>query len=209
MAQRRDRSLRESLERPLLLGAGFGTFGVFGLAERIDRFGREERAAPADAIVVLGAQVWEGGIASPALRARAEKGATLYRRGIAPLVILSGGIRSGPPPSEAEVARAIVVKEGVPESACLLEERSRTTEENAAFTVALMKERGLTTLVVVSDPFHLLRARQHFRKQGVEVLTSPASMERRELSPMAYRQWLYREAFALLGSPVLLLTKAP
>src|SRR3954470_7529970 len=126
-----DRNARAKLMKKLvILVAGLFTAGVFGLAFIVHRFGQVERARKSDAIVVLGARVLRGGVPSGALRARVEKAVELYLQGYAPKIIFSGGVGHNAP-SEAQVARELAVSLGVPESACVLEEQSHSTEENA------------------------------------------------------------------------------
>lgn len=191
----------------LLLCAGVLTGGVFGLAWWVDRFGRRERVTDADALVVLGARVLPGGVPSGALVARVEQAVALYHQGVAPWLLLSGGVGAHPP-SEARVMRELAVAAGVPASACVLEEDSLSTEANAWFSARVLRERGARRVVVVSDPYHLLRARQCFRREGLEVATSPASIAGRMRAwDRAY--WTVREAFALLLHPRLLWARAP
>ncbi|RKH84563.1 YdcF family protein [Corallococcus sp. AB045] len=193
--------------RVLLLCAGVLTGGVFGLAWWVDRFGRRERVTDADALVVLGARVLPGGVPSGALVARVEQAVALYRRGVAPWLLLSGGVGTHSP-SEARVMRELAVAAGVPASACVLEEDSHSTQANARFSARVLRERGARRVVVVSDPYHLLRARQCFRREGLEVATSPAPIAGRMRAwDRAY--WTVREAFALLLHPRLLWARAP
>ncbi|MBV8654339.1 MAG: YdcF family protein, partial [Alphaproteobacteria bacterium] len=65
--------------------------------------------------------------------------------------------------------REIALAGGVPERAILLEPRSRNTFENAVETAQLMRSKGLKTLVLVSDRYHLPRARLLFRRAGLIV----------------------------------------
>nr|WP_225937067.1 YdcF family protein [Myxococcus sp. RHSTA-1-4] len=192
----------------MLVAGGALTFGVFGLAWVVDRFGQRERAEAADAVVVLGARVLPGGVPSGALRARTEKAVELYQRGLAPRLVFSGGVGVNPP-SEARVMLALATRLGVPEAACTLEEESHSTEENARLAVKLLRGLGARRVVVVSDPYHLLRARQYFRLNGLDVATSPALETERNLSPVDRFYWTVREAIALLLHPRVLLARAP
>jgi uncharacterized SAM-binding protein YcdF (DUF218 family) len=197
------------LLRLLLVLAGALTCGVFGLAWVVDRFGQRERlAGPVDALVVLGARVLPGGVPSGALEARTEQAVALYQRGLAARLVFSGGVGVNPP-SEARVARALAVRLGVPEAACVLEEQSHSTEQNARFSAELLRALGARRVAVVSDPYHLLRARQYFRLQGFEVDTSPALLTERNLQPLERFYWTVREAIALLLHPRVLLARAP
>src|SRR5690348_15399951 len=106
--------------RWLLLALGVLTCGVLGLAFAVDRFGQKDRARRAQAIVVLGARVLEGGTPSGALQARAERAAELYHQGLAPLVVFSGGVGRYPP-AEALAARDLALSLGIPPAACAVE----------------------------------------------------------------------------------------
>ncbi len=165
-------------------------------ALHIDTFGTTDTARPAGAIVVLGARVQADGTASATLRARAAQGAALYQRGLAPLVVFSGGIGVHPP-SEASVAAKVAQSLGVPKASCVLEENSHSTRENARFTAVLLRARGISEVIVVSDPYHLRRARWLFEHEGLTVSTSPALEAERHRSPSLRTMWAVRELFSL------------
>ncbi|HZI09449.1 MAG TPA: YdcF family protein [Myxococcus sp.] len=194
--------------RLLIVVAGVLTCGVCGLAWVVDRFGQRERATPADVVVVLGARVLPGGEPSGALWARTEKAVELYRQGVAPRLVFSGGVGTHPP-SEARVMLRLATELGVPAEACVLEEESHSTSDNARLTAGLLRGLGARRVVVVSDPYHLLRARQYFRLHGFEVATSPALETERNLNAVDRVYWTVREAFTLLLNPRLLLARAP
>ncbi len=143
---------------------------ALGFALWIDRFARAlpppEKAA---AVVVLGAKVAPDGSPSPALERRVEAAAALFQQRLAPLVIFTGGA-FGAQPSEARVAQRLALELGVPAAACLLEEESHTTAENARFTAPLLRARGIQQVLLVSDGYHLARARMLFRREGIAVL---------------------------------------
>jgi uncharacterized SAM-binding protein YcdF (DUF218 family) len=91
----------------------------------------------------------------------------MYRKGVAPLLVLSGGGR-GPIP-EAAVMREVALRAQVPEAALLCEAESRNTAENALHSAWLLRDRGLDRVMLVSDRAHLLRARLLFRLAGLTV----------------------------------------
>ncbi|WP_256559660.1 YdcF family protein [Myxococcus dinghuensis] len=196
------------LQRVLLVSAGVLTCGVFGLAFVVDRFGQRERVASADAVVVLGARVLEGGVPSATLRARTEKAVALYHQGVAPRLVFSGGVGVHAP-SEASVMLTLATRLGVPAEACALEEDSHSTEDNARLSARVLRTLGARRVVVVSDPYHLLRARQYFRLNGFEVATSPTLLAERNLDAVDRVYWTVREAVALLLHPRVLLARAP
>jgi uncharacterized SAM-binding protein YcdF (DUF218 family) len=162
----------------------------------------------APVIIVLGARVQEGGRPGAALRSRVERAVELYRAGAAPLLLFTGGALAHAP-SEASVARALAVELGVPEKACLVEEESRSTSENARHSARLLRERGITEAVIVSSPFHLYRARQSFRREGIDALPVAAPIEGRDFTVWSRAWWTTREVVALLRRPSLFFTRRP
>jgi uncharacterized SAM-binding protein YcdF (DUF218 family) len=169
---------------------------LLALAVRVHLFARAAHEAPrAEAIVVLGAKLFEGGRPSPAFEGRIERAAELFAAGAAPLVLFSGGGT----PSEASAGRAYAHTLGVAESACVVEEQSSNTFENARFSATLLEARGIRRVVVVTDGFHLLRAVRLFRLHGLEPI--PAASRRR----LTTRTWLLatlKEALAYLRVPL-------
>ena len=140
----------------------------------------EPKGTAPQVIVVLGARVRPDGRASAALERRMRVAISLYRAGLAPLLVLSGGGRQAVP--EAEVMRELALAAGVPESALLLESRSLTTLENATETARLLAPSGRTTIALVTDGYHALRARLLFRMAGLRVVavhTAPVPLQPR------------------------------
>lgn len=133
---------------------------------------RRDNARPADAIVVLGAAQYVGR-PSPVLRARLDHGVALWRKGLAPRLVLTGGMGEGDTTSEAAVSARYARKQGVPDSALVLETEGRTTRESLAAAAAFMKVRGGRRVILVSDPFHMLRLEMLARNYGLEPYTSP------------------------------------
>ncbi len=135
-------------------------------------WGSRDRAKPSDAIVVLGAaQYW--GKPSPVLRARLDHAISLWRRGVAPRVVLTGGVGIGDTTSEAAVSRKYVLSQGVPDSAILLETTGRTTRESLRSVATMLQSGGKRRVVLVSDPFHMLRLDILARRFGLVPYTSP------------------------------------
>jgi uncharacterized SAM-binding protein YcdF (DUF218 family) len=135
------------------------------------RAARRDDAQAADAIVVLGAAQYVGR-PSPVLQARLDHAVALWRRGLAPRLVLTGGTGVGDTTSEAAVSRRYVMRRGVPDSAIVLENRGRTTSESMR-AVADMLGATRGRVVLVSDPFHSLRLGIIGRRLGLEPYTSP------------------------------------
>lgn len=135
-------------------------------------FASHDDATGADAIVVMGAAQYLGK-PSPVLKARLDHGVELHRRGLAPLLVLTGGTAEGDTASEAAVSRAYVMRAGVADSALLLENDGRTTRESMRAVARLLRARGQASVIIVSDPFHVFRAALLARRHGLTAVTSP------------------------------------
>lgn len=135
-------------------------------------WGKRDAAAPADAIVVLGAAQYQGR-PSPVLRSRLDHAFSLWKREIAPLVILTGGQGKGDTTSEAEVGREYLRKKGVPEKSMLVETKGRSTDESLDGVARLMHAAKLDDAIMVSDPFHMLRLQILSWQHGLHVSSSP------------------------------------
>lgn len=138
-----------------------------------------DRDAQADAIVVLGCRLLPGGVPSGSLRARANAGADLFHAGGAPVIVTTGSSHEQPP-GEAVVAAALLRERGVPDDAIRLEEKSRNTEGNFAFSVSLCPG---PRIYVVTEPFHMARALLIARTYGFDPLPYPV------VSPAWGRPW--------------------
>jgi uncharacterized SAM-binding protein YcdF (DUF218 family) len=133
---------------------------------------RRDDARSADAIVVLGAAQYDGH-PSPVLRARLDHALSLWGRHLAPRLVFTGGMGDGDTTSEAAVGRRYAVKHGVPDSAILMETRGRTTAESMQRVAALMDTIPRREVILVSDPFHMLRLAILARRFGLLPRTSP------------------------------------
>jgi uncharacterized SAM-binding protein YcdF (DUF218 family) len=142
----------------------------------IDRQGRMDQARPADAIVVLGAQVLPDGQAGPDLEARTAHAVGLYQAGLAPRIICTGGVK-GERSSAAAVAGNLANSLGVPREAIFLADGSWKTQEDAVQTEAVMAQHGWQTAIVVSHPLHVYRARLFFEREGIITYTSPTTTD--------------------------------
>jgi uncharacterized SAM-binding protein YcdF (DUF218 family) len=150
----------------------------------------------ADMIIVLGAGVDPNGTAGFALTRRTRLGAELYAQGSAPLVMCTGAIPYNRPVSEASACREVLLTNGVPTDAILLEERSRSTEENALYAKEILTQNNLNSAIVVTDSFHAFRSRFLFEAMGINVsmaVVPPNSIR----NPVTYLMSLMRESVAL------------
>lgn len=139
--------------------------------------GRDHEADPADVIVVLGAAQYDGR-PSPQLGARLDHAVTLYARGDAPFLMVTGGNQPGDRFTEAEAGRRYLEERGVPASAILSEDVGRTTFESLQSAAIQLESDGLTNVVLVTDPFHSLRSRLIAEEVGLsaDVASTPTSV---------------------------------
>jgi uncharacterized SAM-binding protein YcdF (DUF218 family) len=135
-------------------------------------WGARDHAREADAIVVLGAAQYVGR-PSPVLKARLDHAVGLWSRGLAPLLIVTGGMGAGDTTSEGAVSRQYALKRGVPDSAILVEREGRTTRESLRAVAAIMRGRELDRAILVSDSFHMLRLSIVAEGLGLTAYTSP------------------------------------
>lgn len=132
---------------------------------------RRDTKRPAHAIVVLGAAQYDGK-PSPVLKARVDHAVQLWRQGLAPIVVMTGGRGEGDTTSEAAVERRYAISKGVPPSAILVEGASRSTSETLR-NVASMLTADRREVILVSDPFHMFRLALLARRYGLRPRTSP------------------------------------
>jgi uncharacterized SAM-binding protein YcdF (DUF218 family) len=132
---------------------------------------RQDHARVVPAILVLGAAQYNGK-PSPVLKARLDHAAQLYVDSIAPIIVLTGGVATGDKTSEAEVAAEYLAR-SVPAPALVVLPSGRTTDESIAAAAEWCRGYGITEVVVVSDPFHMLRVRLEARRHGLTAYTSP------------------------------------
>ncbi|MDA8354448.1 MAG: YdcF family protein [Firmicutes bacterium] len=175
-----------------------GSFWLWGSVSAYRN--RETPSIQREGAIILGASL-SGNRASPALIERMEHGLSLYRKGITPLLILSGGSPRGKQVSEAEVMQDYLQARGVPKSALLLEPHSSNTAENLSHTRDIVKARGIGTVYLVTHDYHMFRALRCARDVGLSVV--PAPVHSRTLW-MPYHKC--RECLALIK--YLLMTKA-
>jgi uncharacterized SAM-binding protein YcdF (DUF218 family) len=158
----------------LLLLAGVGAFllflGVSGF--RIVRAAGEAPIHQADAIVVFGAAEYAGR-PSPVYRARLDHGFDLFRRGLAPVVITTGGAAQDPDFSEGGVGRDYLSRRGIPEQSLIAETQSSDTAQSAGRVANIMRANGMHTCIAVSDAYHVFRIRALLEHEGVQAEVAP------------------------------------
>jgi uncharacterized SAM-binding protein YcdF (DUF218 family) len=133
---------------------------------------RRDDARPSQAIIVLGAAQYNGR-PSPVLAARLDHAIDLYRRHIAPVIVVTGGRQPGDRFTEATAGADYLHVHGVPDRAILRETTGRTSWESLEAAARFLKSRHLLKVVLVSDPYHSARIEGIAQEVGLDAVTSP------------------------------------
>jgi uncharacterized SAM-binding protein YcdF (DUF218 family) len=162
--------------RRLLIVAGT-IFGV-GLVAYIVSFtyvvraGADDERHATDAIVVLGAAQYDGR-PSPVLESRLDHALVLYQQGLAPIVVLTGGVGTGDTTSEALVGKRYLESHHIPATALVVRPEGRSTVSSMEALDRWLQREGLETVTLVSDPFHMARLRLEAGRLDMVAYTSP------------------------------------
>lgn len=148
----------------LLLAALAAFLTLTGI--RIVHEGSLQELHPADAIVVFGAAEYAGH-PSPVLRARLDHAFDLFRQGIAPVVITTGGAASDPSFSEGGVGLDYLKRRGIPERNLIAETQGADTAQSAIRVAVIMHANGLHSCVAVSDAYHVFRIKRLLQHQNI------------------------------------------
>lgn len=136
------------------------------------RASRQDQARSVQAIVVLGSAQYNG-VPSPDLAARLDHALALWRQGLAPVIVVTGGKAPGDTHTEAEAAADWLAARGVPQSAVLREVSGRNTWESLHATAAFLAPRHMRSILLVSDPYHDDRIALMSRQLGMRPYVSP------------------------------------
>jgi uncharacterized SAM-binding protein YcdF (DUF218 family) len=186
--------------RRLLVLVVFVVLGYFAVTTALvtATMAKDERDR-ADAIVVLGAAQYNGS-PSPVYRARLDHALDLWRSGVAPMLVFTGG-RGVPGErfSEGGAGRQWAIDHGVPANRILIEESSRSTYENLRGVRKLLAPRGMHRIVLVSDPYHMFRAVEQARDVGLVAQPSPTRSSPMSGNPARTALAVLREDLAVGG----------
>ena len=156
--------------------------------EQVWSTGRGDDRRTSQAIIVLGAAQYDGR-PSPVFRARLDHAVSLYRAGVAPIIVVTGGKQPGDRFTEAGAGADYLSAHGVPDAAILRETTSRNSWESLAASARFLEREKIRRVVLVSDPFHSLRIRLIAQELGFDAVTSPT-----RTSPITGLDELLREA---------------
>lgn len=201
MSRRAPRRKRRILGRLLVLAVT----GWLACLVSIMAWSTRSSTEQADAIVVLGAAQY-GGRPSPVLRARLDHAVALWHAHRAPRMVFTGGRRDGDLISEAAAGRRFAMRRGVPATAILLESTGRTSLESMSGADDVLRAQGNAIgapmsarprVLLVSDPFHMLRLDVLARLHGLTPLPSPTRTSPISAKRAVAMEYVFRESIAL------------
>ena len=134
---------------------------------------RSDQERHADAIVVMGAAQFDGR-PSAVLKARLDTTYQVWKDGVAPVIIVTGGKMPGDRFTESEASRDYLVDRGVPEEAILLENEGRTSQSSLQRVATIARDHHIHSVVIVSDGFHLFRSKLIADRNGLDAFGVPA-----------------------------------
>jgi uncharacterized SAM-binding protein YcdF (DUF218 family) len=133
---------------------------------------RQDARPSSDAIVVLGSAQYNG-VPSSIFEARLEHAITLYEDGVAPMIVTVGGKVTGDEFTEAEAGRDYLASSGIPDDALLAVPEGVDTLESMRVVSAAFDQHGWSSAVLVTDPWHAMRAERMAEDAGMVAESSP------------------------------------
>ncbi|HWM57561.1 MAG TPA: YdcF family protein [Pseudonocardia sp.] len=170
---------------------------VAGTAFRVWQVARVDDRPQADAVVVLGAAQYDG-TPSSIFAARLRHAEALYEDGVAPRIVTTGGSRSGDSTTEAEAGRRYLISRGVPARDVVAVGQGGDTLGSLQAVAQRAERDGWDTALIVSDPWHSLRARTMARDSGLTAWTSPTRSGPVVQTRETQARYIVRETAALL-----------
>lgn len=172
---------------------------LFGMVTYlVYRQGQSDHTQRADAAVVLGAAVWVGN-PSPVLKARLDHALSLYQNDTVSVIIVTGGVGVGDNMSEAEAGANYLAERGVPKAHILQETIGKSTFQSLQGAAAIAKIANIRTVLIVSDPFHMLRSLKMAGDLGLTAYASPTTTSPISQRPAEEWSYMVREAVAYMA----------
>jgi uncharacterized SAM-binding protein YcdF (DUF218 family) len=158
---------------------------------------RQDSRPASDAIVVLGTAQYNG-VPSSIFQARLEHAIALYEDGVAPVIVTVGGKADGDLFSEAEAGQAYLSEQGVPDDALLAVPEGADTLESMRAVSTAFGDQGWTSAVIVTDPWHAMRAERMAEDAGMQAESSPTRQGPAVQTRATQFRYILRETAAYL-----------
>lgn len=170
---------------------------IGGTAFRVWEVARADGRRPVDTVMVLGAAQYHGK-PSAALRARLDQALELYQQGTTRNIVTVGGRQSGDDYTEAQAGRKWLVERGVPPDRITEIDVGDDTLSSARAVAGLALQRGWDTALLVTDPWHSLRARTMVNDFGLRTWSSPTRSGPMVQTRSTQFHYIFRETGGLL-----------
>ena len=164
------------------------------------RAANDDQARPAEAIVVFGTAQYNG-IPSPVLAARLDHAIELYRRDLAPVIVVTGGNQPGDQFTEATASANYLMQRGVPDDDVLREVSGTSSWQSLASVANFLEDRSIREVLLVSDPFHSFRIRAMASELGLDGHASPTKTS--PIRGMSEARYMARETVAVAVGRVI------
>jgi uncharacterized SAM-binding protein YcdF (DUF218 family) len=158
---------------------------------------RQDSRPSSDAIVVLGTAQYNG-VPSSIFQARLEHAIALFEDGVAPVIVTVGGKADGDQFSEAEAGQAYLAEHGVPGDALLAVPEGVDTLESMRAVSTAFAEQGWGSAVIVTDPWHAMRAERMAEDSGLQAESSPTRQGPAVQTRATQFRYILRETAAYL-----------
>jgi vancomycin permeability regulator SanA len=175
---------------------------VAGCIVRVVSDGTHDETHAAEGALVLGFALDDHGNPQPSMIARVDHAVDLYRRGLIHWMAMSGGVVNGEV-AEAVVMKRLAMERGVPAEAIFTEEHSHSTRENFQFSATILESHEVRDVLLVTEPYHMVRALLLARITGLDLRPSPAPSPVWS-NPRTATYWVFRDSLLLLAQYVLL-----
>ncbi|MBQ9601121.1 MAG: YdcF family protein [Neisseriaceae bacterium] len=168
-------------------------------------YSRPNTNASGQVAIVLGAAAW-GKLPSPVFRERINHALTLYQNHRVEKLLFTGGTPKAGFDTEAEVARRFAIKQGIPADDILFETTSKDTYQNLVNARTLMRKHHITDAVLISDPYHMARARAMALNLGINATLSPTPTSRfKQADKKIQHKFFLQESYSLFIYRLLLI----
>ena len=158
---------------------------------------RQDSRPRSDAIVVLGSAQYNG-VPSSIFQARLEHAKSLYKAGVAPVIVTVGGKETGDTFTEAEAGRDYLANAGVPRDSLLAVPEGVDTLQSMQAVASAFDERGWHSAVLVTDPWHAMRAQKMADDSGIDATSSPTRQGPAVQTRTTQFRYILRETAAYL-----------
>jgi uncharacterized SAM-binding protein YcdF (DUF218 family) len=178
---------------------------VGGTAFRVWQYGRVDDRNHADVILVLGAAQYNGD-PSAVLANRLNQALSLYDEGVAGQIVTVGGRQPADRYTEAQAGEKYLINRGVPQTDLTEVNSGNDTLTSLRAAAEVLRQHGWHTAVLVSDPWHMFRAKRMALDSGIQAWTSPTHSGPAVRTRTVEAEYIVRETAATLYYK---LTKAP